>query len=476
VAAAATIARRPPASSRSVLSWWLAAAGCLLFAALSLLIARQPTYDPTAWLIWGREVVHGDLSTTAGPSWKPLPIVITAPTALLGDTAQAQVWLVVARTGTLAAVGLAYRLAWRLEGAAAGVVAAAALLCSTGFTARTFRGNSEGLLVAVAFGAIEAHLSGRRRLAFALLVAATLLRPELFLFAAGYGLWLVWTAPDAVRRGRTLAVAASAGVLVVAAWLIPEQVGSGQLFRAASRALEPVAGSPATAAFPFLATFTNAAPALPWPLYAAGVAYVALAVRDVRRGGEGRGARRALTTLALAAIATAVMVLIALMAQAGFTGNIRYLTIPIALTGVVGAAGLVRVARLARARLSPRAATVAIALGAVVAAPFAVAVLLRTIDQFRGGLHESRLYAALPAALARAGGPAAVLRCGTPAAAPFDVQTLARALHVHQAQVGFRPVLPGTLVLRRDDAAPLDRRFPNRTVTPSWVIASSCPR
>ena len=41
----------------------------------------------------------------------------TAPTALLGDTAQQEIWLVVARAGALAALALAYRLAWRLEGA-----------------------------------------------------------------------------------------------------------------------------------------------------------------------------------------------------------------------------------------------------------------------------------------------------------------------------------------------------------------------
>ncbi len=38
----------------------------------------QPLYDPWAWLIWGRELVHLDLDTGAGPSWKPLPALIDA--------------------------------------------------------------------------------------------------------------------------------------------------------------------------------------------------------------------------------------------------------------------------------------------------------------------------------------------------------------------------------------------------------------
>ena len=86
------------------------------------------------------------------------------------------------------------------------MIAAVALLCSSGYATRTFRGDSEGLLVAIAFGAIEAHLCGRRRLTFGLVVAATLMRPELFVFAVGYGLWLVWAAPTAAPRRRTLAV------------------------------------------------------------------------------------------------------------------------------------------------------------------------------------------------------------------------------------------------------------------------------
>ena len=472
MAAAATVDRRPLVPSRTASRWALVGIGCVVLAAVSLVFGAQATYDPTAWLIWGREIVHADLSTTSGPSWKPLPILVTAPTALLGDTAQQQIWLVVARAGALAALALAYRLAWRLEGAVAGVIAAVALLLSSGYATRTFRGDSEGLLVAVALGAIEAHLCGRRRLTFGLVVAATLVRPELFVFAVGYGLWLVWAAPTAAQRRRLLAIEAGAGAVVVAAWLIPEKIGSGQLFRAASRALEPVAGSPATAGFPFGATFTNAAPVLPWPLYAAGIFYVLAAIVAVRRGRTDRPAGLA---VALAAVATATMLLIALMAQAGFTGNIRYLTIPIALTGVLGAAGLVRLAKLVRARLEPRWAVLAIALGAVVCAPFVGDALARTRDEVRGGQHETRLYAALPDAIGRAGGRAAVLRCGAPITHDFDTQAVARALHVHQSQVANHARVPGTILARRGSHLASDPRFAHRlAITPRWVIAASC--
>jgi len=300
------------------------------------------------------------------------------------------------------------------------------------------------------------------------------MRPELFAFAVGYGLWLVWAAPTAALRRRTLAIVTGAGVLVVAAWLIPEEIGSGQLFRAASRALLPVAGSPATADFPFLATFTNAAPVLPWPLYAAGIWYVLVAIVAVRRRRTDPAAGLA---LALAAMATATMVLIALMAQGGFTGNIRYLTIPIGLTGILGAAGLVRLGRLARARLGPRWGIVAIMLGAGVVAPFAADAVVRTRDEVRTGQRETAFYAALPGAIARAGGRAAVLRCGSPITLDVDTQAVVRDLGVRKVRGQKFALVPGTIVARRGSPLARDPLFAHPlAITSRWVITSSCAR
>jgi hypothetical protein len=448
----------------------LAGGSCVLLAALSLLVWRQPTYDPTAWLIWGREILHGQLSTTSGPSWKPLPILVTLPAAVLDKGGQQDVWLLVARTGTLAALVLCYRLAWRLEGPVAGVIAAAALALSGGFVSRTFRGDSEGVLVALTLGAIEAHLLGRRRLAFGLLVATALLRPEMWLFAGLYGLWLAFVAAPPERRVRTIAIVGGIGVGVVAAWLVPEEIGSGQLLRAASRALEPVAGSPATASVPFVATFTNAAPVLPWPVYAAGVVYVVAALRDA-----GLRSRRGLV-LALAALATALMVIVALMAQMGFTGNSRYLAVPIALTGILGGAGLVRIAAFVRARLAAGPALAVVGVVALVAVVFFAHAASRTRDEVRGGMHESDEYSALPAAIAAAGGPKAVLSCGTVYTEWFDVQAVARALGVRMSTVSIHPAVPGTVVARRGAAIADARQFPVQRLTDRWVLASSCRR
>src|SRR5690349_22767192 len=64
-------ARRATASAVGLLT-----AGCGAIAALSLLLPSALTYDPMSWLIWGREIAHLDLSTTYGPSWKPLPVAV----------------------------------------------------------------------------------------------------------------------------------------------------------------------------------------------------------------------------------------------------------------------------------------------------------------------------------------------------------------------------------------------------------------
>src|SRR3954465_8334026 len=102
--------------------WKAVVFACLGLAALSLLGPSTPTYDPWAWIIWGREITHLDLNTVSGPSWKPLPILFTTPFALFGDAAP-DLWCMVARAGGVLAIALAYRLGSRLGGRAAGVIA-----------------------------------------------------------------------------------------------------------------------------------------------------------------------------------------------------------------------------------------------------------------------------------------------------------------------------------------------------------------
>ena len=72
----------------------------LIIGALSLLIPSTPSYDPWAWLVWGREIVHLNLQTTGGPTWKPLTVIFTTLFAPFGRAAP-DLWLVVARAGAV---------------------------------------------------------------------------------------------------------------------------------------------------------------------------------------------------------------------------------------------------------------------------------------------------------------------------------------------------------------------------------------
>src|SRR5690242_2057200 len=105
-----------------------ALAACAAVAALTLLAAHQPTYDPWAWLLWGREIAHGQLNTVGGPSWKPLPIFFTVPFSAAGDSAAPALWVAVARAGFLLGLVAAYALAASVAGRVAGALAALGVL------------------------------------------------------------------------------------------------------------------------------------------------------------------------------------------------------------------------------------------------------------------------------------------------------------------------------------------------------------
>jgi hypothetical protein len=129
---------------------------------------------------------------------------------------------------------------------------------------------------------------------------------------------------------------------------------------------------------------------------------------------------------------------------------------------------------MTRSRLSTRGTTVAVALAVVVAAPFVVDDARRLYRDMRGAFSESAYYAALPDAIARAGGRAGLLRCGAVYTAATDTQALARDLRVHQNQVGISPRTPGTIVVRRTSSLANDRRFPVVVRSGRWVVRSSC--
>lgn len=237
-------------------------------------------------------------------------MIFTTALALGGSAAPA-FWLVVARFSGLAALLLAFLVTRRLGGRRKALAATAALALARDFLYNCARGDSEGLLVALALGAILAHLGGRRRLAFGLAATAALLRPEIWFLVAAQDVWLIRVIP----RPSTAFLVVGSGLAVVALWIVPELFGSGEALRAASRARNPVPGSPGQSAFPFLKTFAVASVMLPWPVYVAAAFRVRSAWRGRRRSGDDR------VVLVIAAAASVLMMTVAALSELGFTGT-----------------------------------------------------------------------------------------------------------------------------------------------------------
>ncbi len=428
------------------------ALGCLALAAVSLLVFREPTYDPTAWLIWGRQIAHGGLDTLGGPSWKPLPVLFTTPFSVLGDTLAPKLWLVVARAGGLLSLFIAYRVARRLGGRDAAVIALAALVLATEYAFNWIRGDSEGLLVALSLLAVDRHLDGRRRSAFGWGVAAALLRPDVWPLLAAYGLWL----QSRERDWRTAALVVGAGVGLALLWFVPEYVGSGNLLRGAARAREPVEGSPGASAHPFVSTFSNAADALTYAVYPGAVLALAVARRD-----------RAVAALATAA--AVLLLVVAGLAENGFTGNLRYVTLPAALVCVLSGVGWAWLA----GRLAGRARLV-LALAAAAAAPGVVAAaghVARNLDRTRD---VDRSYAALPGFIVQVGGRNAILRCGQVSTGPFQTQIVAYRLHLHEQDVGLHPQSRGAILETTAAPVPADAAFKVKRRGTEWTLRLTC--
>lgn len=432
-------------------------------ALLSLLGPASPTYDPFAWLIWGREILHLDLDTVFGPSWKPLPAIFTTVFAIVPDAAP-ELWVAVARAGAIASVILAFRITRRLGGGTVGgLVAAACLAVSTDYLRFAAIGDSEGLLVALLFAAIDLHLSGRRRAALWILFAACLLRPEAWPWTGLYALYLVREDRDVWK---TVAGMAAAGLLL---WFGPEWWGSGNPMRAGERALDPNPNAIAFADFPAWEAVKRTLAMTPWP---AELGFVALAVAWA----TGWWRDRRVGVVALGALGWTAVV--AAMTEHGFSGNARYMIAPVALTCVAGGAAWGwAFSRIPRPPLGA-------ALGLATAAALLVSAASHLDDDARAVRNQAQLNDALSGAIAAAGGPNAVLDCGTVTTGPFQVTALAWKLDAHIRRVGLVPTAPGTVFrsypgAREIPGAPVivvneDPRWREAAHVDPWQVLQAC--
>ena len=430
---------------------------CLLLAALSAaVLPTVPSYDPWAWISWGREVLdpHLSFAISGGPSWKPLPVFpFTTVYALFGSAAAPTLWVITARAGGLLGLVAAYRLAARLIGAprwaavAAGLVAAGGVLVTQEWIYEMFRGTSEPMLIACALWAIDRHLERRYGWAFVLGVATSLIRPEAWPLLIVYAAWLWFGHP----RLRALLVV---GLLSIPFfWFVPPWVGSGQPFLAAQHAAEY---NGALGKHPLFTVLGRGLDVQTIPLLVFGAVAVALAW--FRRP-------RDRVVLALGAGVFVWWVAVVGMTLDGYPGLERFYLPAAGVTCVLAGVGMVRLAELASGAVVDRSAPSAVAdrsaAGAVadrsaagrvrpgVGIAVIVALVALTIPFTGGRVNEARRQNTvasaavtrldqLSAAVAAVGGHHGVFPCKSSfAAVNHGVQTaLAWKLHVTLGRVG----------------------------------------
>ena len=357
----------PPAERRSpspgVWRAWLGSpftislAVCLALAALSAaVLPTVPSYDPWSWIVWGREVSdpHLSFAVGGGPSWKPLPFILTTLFGLFGGAAPT-LWVIAARAGGLLGLVAAYRLGARLVAAssrwsrppapepgrspqsawalAAGLLGAIAVALTQDWFYYMFRGTSEPMLIAVSLWAVDRHLDGRRGSAFAFGVAAALIRPEAWPLLLGYAVWL-W-----VREPRLRGLILLGLLAIPFFWFVPPWIGSGDPFLAAShaKAYDGHLGSD-----PFVTVVRRGVNLQTLPVLILGLIAVAIAWF--------RGRDR--LTLTLAGFALAWWVIVVAMTLDGYPGLERFYLPAAAVICVLAGAGVVWIAQLAAGRVA----------------------------------------------------------------------------------------------------------------------------
>ena len=420
---------------------------CAAAAVISTVVAPTPSYDPWAWIIWGRELAGlSDLgfSTATATGWKPLPVLVTTPLALLGTGLAPAAWVAVVRTAALLAVVLAGRLAHRAAGWPAAAATVAFLLVSPQALELATGGASEAIVLALLLLGIERHLDGRRGTALAAGILASLARPETAALVLPYAIWL-WR--DGIVPRRRIA----GGLLLLPLlWAGGDWLGTGRPFLTfghATSSIEP--NRVQHADVPGLEVLAGTTQLVAIVVVVLALAATADAVRRRERVG-----------IALAVALGTLTVPLALATELGYPGVPRYLSAPAALACVLAG---IAVARGAAIGLPRRRGRIALAVGLAAVGALALLAGVPALDGSWSGYRERvRLDRALPGAIAAAGGRATVLGCGRPVIRHSNLATdLAYRLDVPMRSVNSGGGAPAVVFFPRRGAS-------WRTFTQPW--------
>jgi hypothetical protein len=183
-----------------------------------------PNYDSIYSLIWGRELLHLEPLTFEAyraPTEHPLAIAFGALMSLLGRGGD-RVMLAFTIVSFLVLVWGVYRLGRVAFTPLVGGIAALLLLTRLDFAFLAVRGYIDIPFLALIFwaAALEAERPRRGLPVMLLLAGAGLLRPEAWLFAGLYFLWIAWPASWPRRAAYAALTAAAPVAWAVVDWAV----------------------------------------------------------------------------------------------------------------------------------------------------------------------------------------------------------------------------------------------------------------
>jgi hypothetical protein len=416
--------------------WALAGVALVIFSAVFVRWAgTRPGYDPYGWLNWGYQTLHLSLDLGGAPSWKPLPFLFTIPYSLFGHFAL-WLWMVTSVSISLSGSIFAARIAYRLTGAEgdrrpaviAAVFAGLAVLGIATYFHMILSVQSDPMIVSIVLAAIDSHLSGHPRWAFALGVLASLGRPESWPFLGAYSIW-AWRAIPSMRRMIVFGL-----LLIPLLWFGVPTITNGRPLLAGDLAEK----SPRQLhENKIIGTFHRFTGLTYLPIQLSALAATVWAYF-----------RRNRTVLMLAGGVVSWLVIETAFVLHGWPGVPRYMFEPAGVTTVLAAVAvgwlLKDAAKIGRG--VPQWAGIPVV--AVIVIAMVPAAIARMRSEHRDIRHErgrATVINQLHAAVSNMGGAAHIRYCGEPVTNVEYVSILAYYAHLNDGQVGHRPKFELTL-------------------------------